>query len=85
MHEYGHTIDSRAFGVSYLFAIGVPSAISASQSDRIANDTFGRSEHDVYWTELRANRRAEKYFRKHYGVNWDYLGNRNFFEYPLYY
>jgi hypothetical protein len=35
MHEYGHTVDSRLFGVSYLFAIGVPSAISAGNSKTV--------------------------------------------------
>jgi RHS repeat-associated protein len=67
MHEYGHTIDSRAFGLSYLFAIGLPSIFSAS----------GSGDHSTYWTETRANRRAEKYFKKHYEVNWTFSG------YPL--
>jgi hypothetical protein len=82
MHEYGHTIDSRAFGLSYLFAIGIPSAISASKSKAIVGDPNGLWTHDVFWTELRANRRAEKYFRKHYGVNWS---GRLFNDYPLHY
>jgi RHS repeat-associated protein len=68
MHEYGHTIDSRAFGLSYLFAIGVPSIFSASKHD---------GSHSKFWTEKRANRRAAKYFGKHYNVNW------NFPRYPL--
>jgi hypothetical protein len=63
MHEYGHTIDSRAFGLSYLFAIGVPSIISAAGDG---------GDHSTYWTETRANRRAEKYFRKYFNVNWNY-------------
>jgi hypothetical protein len=67
MHEYGHTIDSRAFGLSYLFAIGIPSIFSAS----------GREGHFIYWTETRANRHAEKYFGKRFNVNW------NFPRYPL--
>jgi hypothetical protein len=60
MHEYGHTIDSRAFGLSYLFAIGIPSVISAGGSEY--NSTAGMYTHDYYWTETRANRRAAKYF-----------------------
>jgi hypothetical protein len=66
MHEYGHTIDSRGFGFSYLLAIGVPSGISA-WSDKI-NDT---DYHNSYWTETSANRRAVKYFGNHYNVDWD--------------
>ncbi|GIZ15993.1 hypothetical protein RCZ15_13810 [Capnocytophaga catalasegens] len=32
MHEYEHYIDSQAFGLSYLFAVGIPSLISAATS-----------------------------------------------------
>jgi hypothetical protein len=72
MHEYGHTIDSRAFGLSYSFAIGIPSIFSANKAK---NDPS--YHHYEYWTETRANRRAEKYFRKYYNINW------NFLRYPL--
>jgi RHS repeat-associated protein len=75
MHEYGHTIDSRAFGISYLFAIGIPSIFSADGSTRVTGKPY--STHDIYWTELRANRRAEKYFKKYYGISW------TFPDYPL--
>jgi hypothetical protein len=75
MHEYGHTIDSRAFGLSYLFAIGIPSIFSADNSTRVTGKPY--STHDIYWTELRANRRAERYFRKYYGISW------TFPDYPL--
>jgi RHS repeat-associated protein len=61
MHEYGHTVDSRIFGLSYLFAIGIPSIISAA----------GDGEHSTYWTEKRANRHAKNYFRKYYNIDWD--------------
>jgi RHS repeat-associated protein len=61
MHEYGHTIDSRAFGLSYLFSIGMPSIISAG----------GSGDHSTYWTERRANKRAKKYFGKYYGIDWN--------------
>jgi hypothetical protein len=76
MHEYGHTVDSRLFGISYLFAIGIPSAISAKNSESIGG---GLHSHDIYWTETRANRRAARYFRKYYGVDWDRFVNN----YPL--
>jgi hypothetical protein len=71
MHEYGHTIDSRLFGLSYLFVIGIPSLISANGSYKISkNNPKNLYSHDVYWTETRANRNAAKYFEDHYGVNW---------------
>jgi hypothetical protein len=75
MHEYGHTFDSRNFGLSYLFAIGIPSLISADNSKW--QQEKGYSTHDEYWTEVRANNRAAKYFKKYYGINW------NFPDYPL--
>ena len=39
------------------------------------------------WTEMKANRRAAKYFGKYFGVNWDYLNKDNplFWKFPLYY
>jgi hypothetical protein len=70
MHEYGHTIDSRAFGLSYLFAIGIPSIFSAKNSKYIPEAPF--STHRKYWTEVRANKRASKYFSKYYNVDWNY-------------
>jgi RHS repeat-associated protein len=73
MHEYGHTIDSRVFGLSYLFAIGIPSLISADKSKPTEG---GLTTHKKYWTEIRANKRAKKYFEKYYGVDW------NFSDYP---
>jgi hypothetical protein len=71
MHEYGHTIDSRAFGLSYLFAIGIPSIISAGNSSQANRETRGVSTHDFYWAEIRASRHAKKYFGKHYGIDWN--------------
>jgi hypothetical protein len=75
MHEYGHTIDSRIYGLSYLLAIGVPSIFSANGSKPVSGQPY--STHDIFWTELRANNHAEKYFRKYYGMFW------NFLDYPL--
>ena len=66
--KFGLT-DSRRFGFSYLFAIGIPSIISAASSNAMTTAPF--QTHSKYWTEKRANRHAEKYFRKHYGVDWD--------------
>ena len=80
MHEYGHTFDSRIYGLSYLFAIGIPSLFSAKNSELIVKrDAEGNNlnlnglwTHDVFWTEMRANKHAAKYFRKYYGVEWSY-------------
>ena len=60
MHEYGHTIDSRLFGFSYLLAIGIPSIISAGRN----------KNHLGYWTEIRANKRAKRYFSRYYNIDW---------------
>lgn len=70
MHEYGHTFDSQIFGPSYLFAVGIPSVISASHSSQVPGEQVGVTTHDFFWTEMRANRHAESYFNKHYGVDW---------------
>ncbi len=68
MHEYGHTFDSQIFGLSYLFAIGLPSITSA----------MGSGDHRKYWTERRANRHAANYFKR-FDVNWlDFIH-----DYPL--
>lgn len=70
MHEYGHTFDSQIFGPAYLFAVGIPSANSASKASQVPGEPAGVSTHDFFWTEMRANRHAERYFSKHYDVNW---------------
>ncbi|HJI18634.1 MAG: RHS repeat domain-containing protein [Alistipes sp.] len=48
-HEYGHVIQSRYFGLSYLFSVGIPSAIVAGKDNG-------------YWTEVMANRFSRDYF-----------------------
>ena len=87
MHEYGHTIDSKIFGISYLFAIGIPSAKSIKNSEFItewdgeeAYNPHKLTTHKVFWTEMRANRKAASYFEKHYGVKWE---GDDFKHYPL--
>lgn len=64
MHEFGHTIDSQRFGWAYLPIIGLPSLLSA----------FGKGDHNVFWTELRANGHAKRYFGKHYSIAWNETG-----------
>jgi RHS repeat-associated protein len=75
MHEYGHYIDSRYWGEAYLLCIGIPSGFSAAFSSPVPGQSY--SKHDIFYTELRANKRARKYFEKNYGINW------NFPDYPL--
>ena len=64
MHEFGHTADSQLFGWLYLPLIGLPSLLSA----------FGKGDHNVFWTEIRANRHAKRYFGKYYGIAWNENG-----------
>jgi hypothetical protein len=82
MHEYGHTFDSQIYGLSYLFAVGIPSVMSAN--DAVYDPNTGGSSHDVFWTERRANRHAASYFRKHYNIDWNRyeIHNNPFGYYP---
>ena len=64
MHEFGHTADSRLFGWFYLPVIGLSSLLSA----------MGKGNHNVFWTEIRANRHARRYFSKYYSVAWNEIG-----------
>jgi hypothetical protein len=80
LHEYGHYLDGMRWGPIYLFAIGIPSIISASGSELITtwngnevSNPYRLYTHDVYWTERRANRRAAKYFLKYFGIDWETL------------
>jgi hypothetical protein len=61
MHEVGHTADSQRFGWAYLPVIGLSSLLSA----------LGKGNHNVFWTELRANTHAKRYFGKYYGIAWN--------------
>ena len=71
MHEYGHYIDSQVFGLSYLFAVGIPSIISANNFEDIEGEPRRVTTHQFRTFEMRANRKAAKYFGKHYGVDWN--------------
>lgn len=68
MHEYGHTIDSRRFGLSYLALVGVPSLYSAKTASKYNGFI---TTHDRKPYETRANRRASEYFSKYYNVSWN--------------
>ena len=63
-HEFGHTADSQRFGWLYLPVIGLPSLLNA----------MGKGDHNVFWTEIRANRHAKRYFGKYYSVAWNENG-----------
>ena len=61
MHEFGHTADSRRFGWLYLPVIGLPSLLSAN----------GHGDHNRFWTEIRANSHAKRYFSRYYQIAWN--------------
>ena len=84
MHEYGHTFQSQIWGPLYLPVIGLSSAISASNNKRLSGRPLGASTHDIFWTETRANRYADRYFRR-FGVDWTRFetgGAPNFWFFP---
>lgn len=54
-HEYGHYIQSQDHGPYYLLIDGFPSLLSALMNPR---------SHEVFYTELDANRRAFQYFKE---------------------
>ena len=68
MHEYGHIIDSKHYGLSYLFAVGIPSVISAKNNKCIPGKPVGTHRYKPY--EMRANQNASIYFWDHYGIDW---------------
>lgn len=73
LHEYGHTSQSRVFGVLYpLIAIVSGFSCAARCNDLEAiRGGFNISRHDISWYEMQANRYAARYFRKFYGVTWN--------------
>lgn len=74
LHEYGHTIQSQIWGISYLLVVGLPSLISASKSKQIDGDPYGAYTHDYFYTETWANRLASWYFGGNYGYTWNEYG-----------
>ena len=71
MHEYGHSIDSKRYGPTYLPVVGLFSLISASGNGiETSLEGFPRWLHNSYWTETSANRNASEYFGVHGGVSW---------------
>ena len=68
MHEYGHYIDSQTFGLTYMLNIAIPSFFSAMSNKK---EDDGLYKHNYRWYEMNANKNAERYFKKHYGVDWN--------------
>jgi hypothetical protein len=68
-HEYGHYLQSQRSGFAYLFKYAIPSLISAGR--------HSYSEHNNFWTEQDANRRANAYWGKTIPgySDWDYSSN----------
>lgn len=54
-HEYGHYLQSETFGPAYLFAFAIPSLVSAS---------FNVDNHNDFYTEQNANKRAKRYWER---------------------
>lgn len=71
MHEYGHTFDSRSLGLAYMFHVGIPSYRSSRNNTQVRGEVRNVGTHDFQWYEMHANRHAEKYFKKYYGVDWN--------------
>jgi hypothetical protein len=67
LHEYGHHLQSRRFGLFYLFIIGIPSLISALNAKSLPG---GVTTHDLQWYEMQANRYAAAYLLKNYQADW---------------
>lgn len=88
MHEYGHYIQSQKQGWGYLFTTGIPSLIDAAKNHYATTikDNQGKrhtlKSHDIFWAEINANKKAEKYFKEKYGVEWK---GKDFIKYPLEY
>ena len=58
LHEYGHTIQSRHYGLAYLFNIGIPSLFDAKNHRKVP--------HRERWFE----REASAYGRDYFGNYW---------------
>ena len=76
MHEYGHTIQGRRYGLAYLFSIGIPSLRSDKNS---GPHPLYKSTHCAKWFEMEASTYAKNYF----GADWNNIPNINFYH-PTY-
>jgi len=71
MHEYGHSFDSRLYGIFYLPFIGLPSLISAARSKQLIGNSNKLGQHKYMSYEMRANRKAAKHFWQAYNTEWE--------------
>ena len=62
MHEYGHTLQSRASGPLYLFKYGLPSVVSR----------HSKRQHNQHPVEQDANLRAFQHFGSSTNVDWSH-------------
>lgn len=79
MHEYGHYLQSKKYGLAYLPVIGIPSVFSAKNSKMMLLGDKHYSSHRLKSYEMNASKRAKEYFEKHYNVKWKES------EYPTHY
>jgi hypothetical protein len=71
MHEYGHSFDSRLYGIFYLPFIGLPSLISAARSKQMIGNGEELGQHKYMSYDMRANRKAAKHFWQAYETEWE--------------
>ena len=61
IHEYGHTIQSKIWGLSYL---PVPALLSLWNCRKFWDKH--KTPHDNYWTEVWANTYSKQYYKRHH-------------------
>jgi hypothetical protein len=73
MHEFGHSLDSRQYGLLYLIYPGLPSLISSSEAfnRQVRGEEIGVFTHIGKPYEIRATKLAKKYFSLYYDVDWN--------------
>lgn len=81
MHEYGHSLQSQMIGLSYLFAIGLPSLGCTRFPQNVENNVYGDSSDDFFYTETWANQLASRYFSIFKGYEWDERDGYPFHDY----
>jgi len=70
VHEFGHTLQSKDWGLFYLSLIALPSITSGKWSDN-HNDPYGTKYHDFRWFEVDANQRGADFFGNYADFNKD--------------
>jgi len=72
MHEYGHTLQSRAWGPIYGLFIAPASGLDywPGNGEEPWKENPNFQKHEVRWYETGANRWAARYFYKFYNIQW---------------